>query len=159
MTNGFSLALTPISGVVYFNTGLDRPLPQIRLIGVDAIATGTGADIVLGNSLNPTKLFDVVVQVAPNVAVGTVLPFQIKVPNEPFASLFNVAGPNTPTVFLPSPGIPATGSITIVAVPEPSSIFLLLSLVISMAVAMPFQALRFGTLLFSRVYQFHCPCG
>ena len=76
---------------------------------------------MLGNSLHPTKLFDVVVFIAPNVAVGTVVPFLIKVPNDPFASLFNVAGIGSPVVLLPTQGNPATGSITIVAVPEPSS--------------------------------------
>ena len=136
LPNGFSLAFPALSHIIYSNTDLDRPSPQIQLIGADAIATGTGGDIRLGNSLTPTKLFDLVVVVASNVSVGTVVPFLIKVPNDPFASLFNVAGKDAPTVLLPTQGNPATGSITIVAVPEPTSIFLLLSLVIFVIPAM-----------------------
>ena len=129
---GFSLTnIAPstdaFANAVFANTKLDRPFPQLSLINADFIATGSGDNIVLGNSLNPMKLFDVTIQVSPNVPVGTVVPFQIKVPSQPFSSLFLVAGPNSPTVFLPVIGTPATGSITIVAVPEPSSIVLLLS--------------------------------
>ena len=127
LPTGFTLSLVPVSNTAYFNTGLDRPMPQIQLIGVDTIVTGTGDNVRLGNSLNPTKLFDLALEIAPTVPVGTVVPFQIKVPNQPFTSLFNVAGPNFPTVTFPTPGSPATGSITIVAVPEPSSVILLLS--------------------------------
>ena len=127
LPTGFTFSLVPVSNATYFNTGLDRPMPQIQLIGVDTIATGTGDNILLGGSLNPTKLFDLAIEIAPTVPVGTVVPFQIKVPDQPFTSLFNVAGPNFPTVTFPTPGSPAIGSITIVAVPEPSSVILLLS--------------------------------
>ena len=144
LPTGFALAPTPLSFRIYSDTALDRPSPQIQLIGADAIATGTGGDVKLGNSLLPTKLFDVVVVVAPNVAVGTVVPFLIKVPNDPFASLFNIAGKDSPTVLLPTQGNPATGSITIVAVPEPTSIFLLLSLAIFLIPAMRLS--RFSSL-------------
>lgn len=127
---GFTLAPSPLTSISYANAGLDQPFPQLQLVGTDAIVTGTGSDIVLGNSLNPTKLFDLVVVTDPSVAAGTVVTFQIKVPEAPFASLFNVAGPSSPSVLSPSQGVPVVGSITIVAVPEPSSIGLLLSVLI-----------------------------
>ena len=127
LPTGFSFAPTPITNVLYSNTGLDQPRPQVQLINTDSIVTGTGADIALGTSQNPTKLFDLVVVIDPTVAEGTVLPFQIKVPASPFSSLFYVAGPNTPVVNTPDQSSPAIGSITIVAVPEPGSVALVLA--------------------------------
>ena len=127
LPTGFTFSVMPVSNATYLNTGLDRPKPQIQLVDVDTIVTGTGDNIRLGDSLNPTRLFNLVIESSSTVPVGTVVPFQIKVPDQPFTSLFNVAGPNVPRVTFPTPGSPATGSITIVAVPEPSSVILFLS--------------------------------
>ena len=122
---GFSLDLIPIRNSIFANTGLDRPFPQTLLFAVDSIPSGSGVNTTLSDI--PTKLFDLVIDTDPSLAVGTVLPFQIKIPANPFESGFNVAGPNTPTVVLPAIGSPALGSITIVAVPEPSGIALVLA--------------------------------
>lgn len=122
---GFSLDAIPIRNALFANTGLDQPFPQTLLFNVDSIPTGSGANITLSNV--PTKLFDLVIGTDSTLATGTVLPFQIKIPASPFESVFNVAGPNNPIVVLPITGSPALGSITIVAVPEPNGIALVLA--------------------------------
>jgi hypothetical protein len=112
---GFSLNATPIANALYSNTGFDMPQPQIMLADVDAIPTGSGANETLGAT--PTKLFDVVYNVAGSVPVGMVLPLRILIPGGGLENLFNVAGPNNPSVSVPSPGMPTVGSLTVI--PEP----------------------------------------
>lgn len=121
---GFTLASPPIANAVYNNTGFDTPQPQIGLIDADAIPTGSGTNITL--STTPQKLFDLVFEVAASVPAGTRMPLEIFVPASPLSALFNVAGPNRPTINSPVLGQPSLGSITVV-VPEPANIVLLLS--------------------------------
>lgn len=123
LPNGFSFASPALQNLRYANTGFDMPQPQIGLIEVDGIPTGSGADVLLSST--PTRLFELHVSVAPSVPPGTTVPLQIIVPNSPFQSLFNVAGPNGPTVLAPLAGQPVLGSITII--PEPSSQLAVLS--------------------------------
>jgi hypothetical protein len=120
LPTGFTLNGSGFSNAVYANTGLDTLEPQITLINVDSIPTGSGTNIML--STTPTLLFDLDVNVAGSVAAGTVVPLEIEVPASPYSPLFNVAGPDTPTVAAPVIGTPVDGSITVVAVPEPAAI-------------------------------------
>ena len=123
LPTGFTLDATPTQNDVYVNTGFDMPYPQIALINVDGIATGSGNNITL--SATPTLLYDLVVDVSKTVTAGTVVPLEIEVPAAPFAPLFDVAGPSTPVVTAPAAGAPVFGSITVTAVPEPSAVWLL----------------------------------
>ncbi len=118
LPSGFALNAFPLRNQIYANTGLDRPQPQLTLIAVDAIPTGSGNNVVLGP--NPTKLFDIAVNVSGLAKAGDTMPIVIKLPDAPLSSLFNVAGPNNPSVALFSPGIIAAGSITVV--PEPATL-------------------------------------
>ncbi len=121
---GFALDATPTPNAVYVNTGFDQPYPQIALINVDGIATGSGNNITL--TATPTLLYDLAIDVGRTVTGGTVVPLEIEVPAAPFSPLFDVAGPNTPTVTAPAAGAPVFGSITVTAaVPEPSAACLL----------------------------------
>jgi hypothetical protein len=123
---GFTLGAPPIINAVYNNTGFDTPQPQLGFIDADAIPTGSGPNITLSST--PTKLFDLVFEVASTVPAGTRLQLDVFVPSSPLSALFNIAGPNRPTVNSPVLGQPALGSITVV-VPEPGSFLLLLSAV------------------------------
>ena len=116
---GFALAAMPIANATYGNTGFDTPQPQISLINVDGIPTGSGQNLTLTTAR--TLLFDLAITVAPTVAVGTVVPLEIEVPAAPFGPLFNVAGPFSPTVAAPTAGAPVFGSIRVVGVPEPAA--------------------------------------
>ncbi len=129
---GFSYESPVIAHAIFSNTGFDRPA-SIVFANVDSIPTGSGENVTLG--LTPIRLFDLRVNVAGTVAVGTVLPIDIEIPPTPLQSLFNVAGyangnlaAGKPIVFLPSPGVAAFGSITITAVPEPSVLALIATL-------------------------------
>lgn len=108
---GFVLANPTVQNVLYPNTMYDIP-PSVVPANVDAIPTGSGANVPLTVAL--MKLFDLVINVDASVPVGTVLPMQIIVPASPLQSLFNIAGPNNPTVSLPTLGMPTMGSITVV---------------------------------------------
>ncbi len=121
---GFSYGSPVIANAIFSNTGFDRPA-SIFFANVDAIPTGSGANVTLG--LIPLRLFDLRVNVASDVATGTVLPIVLEIPPTPLQSLFNLAGyangnlaAGKPVVFSPTPGVVAFGSITITAVPEPS---------------------------------------
>ena len=118
---GFSLNSPPMINMIYANAGFDLPQPQIVLIGVDGIPTGSGADANLSGIR--TKLFDLSLHVDAAAVPGTRLPLSIIVPNAPFQALFNIAGTNSPTVAAPVVGQPVEGSIT-VALPEPSVVSL-----------------------------------
>lgn len=120
LPSGFSLGSPSLRNVMYTNTAFDMPQPQIGLIEVDGIPTGSGANVML--STVRTKLFDLAVDVASGVPPGTRLPLRIIVPISPFQSLFNIAGPNSPVSSAPEQGVPVSGSIT-VAIPEPSAHF------------------------------------
>ena len=129
---GFSYGSPVLTNAIFSNTGFDRPA-SIGFANVDAIPTGSGANLTLG--LTPIKLFDIRVNVAGNVPVGTVLPIDIEIPATPLQSLFNVAGyangnlaSGKPVVLSTAPGVIAFGSITIVSVPEPSCLLLIAAL-------------------------------
>ena len=129
---GFSYGSSVLTNVIFSNTGFDRP-GSIVFANVDAIPTGSGANLILG--LTPIKLFDIRVIVAGNVPVGTVLPIDIEIPATPLRSLFNVSGhangnlaAGKPVVLSSAPGVIASGSITITAVPEPSVLALIAAL-------------------------------
>jgi hypothetical protein len=109
---GFKLDPSDVRNAIYGNTGLDMPQPQTTLINVDGIAVGSGANEQLTST--PTLLFDLAFDVADTVPDGTSLPLEIEVPNAPFQSLFDVAGPNSPAVAAPTNGSPVYGSITVV---------------------------------------------
>ncbi len=114
---GFTLDANDLRNKLFANTGLDTPQPQITLINVDSIPTGSGSNVQLSST--PTLLFDLAFDVAATVPVGTVMPMEIEVPNSPFQTLFDVAGPGSPTVAGPTNGSPVYGSITVI--PEPAT--------------------------------------
>ena len=117
---GFSLGGPLVRNALYpNNTAFDMPQQQDVLANVDGIPTGSGANVTLGTT--PTRLFDLAINVAATVPAGTVLPFEIEVPAAPFNVLFNVAGPNAPTVAAPTAGSPVFGSLRVTAVPEPAT--------------------------------------
>lgn len=118
LPEGFTYNASVLQNSVYADIGYDTPLAQLLLINVDGIATGSGDDIQL--SAARTKLFELVIDVAGTVQPGTVVPIQIIAPPAPFEPLFNVAGPNDPVVAIPTPGVPALGSITVSGIPEPT---------------------------------------
>lgn len=117
LPDGFSVNPSVLQNAIYNNTGFDTPAFQIALIDVDGIATGSGSNVQLG--VAPTLLFRLLIDVGPNVPVGTVLPLEIEAPADPFGALFNVAGPTNPTVAAPLVGVPVLGSITVT--PEPTA--------------------------------------
>jgi hypothetical protein len=89
LPTGFTLNGSGFTNALYANTALDTPMPQITLINVDSIPTGSGANTTL--SATPTLLFDLAVNVAGSVPAGTVVPLEIEVTASPFSPLFNVA--------------------------------------------------------------------
>ena len=119
---GFKLDANDLRNSIYANTGLDTPQPQITLINVDYIATGSGGNVQLSSV--PSLLFDLALDVAGTVPVGTRVPLEIEVPNAPFQTLFDVAGPGSPVTSAPTTGSPVYGSITVTSVPEPAGIAL-----------------------------------
>ncbi len=62
----FSFNANALRNSLFPNTGLDRPLPQVVLIDVDSIPTGSGNNVTLGPTR--TKLFDIAVDVSPQRA-------------------------------------------------------------------------------------------
>ena len=122
LPDGFTLG-TPPSLAAEYSVGLDRPMPQVELIGADVIVnTNNVHDVTL--SATPLKLFDIVFEVDAGVAPGTVVPLRLFVPDAPFAGLFRVSGAAGSSaaadVVAPTAGAPVFGSITVV--PEPAGI-------------------------------------
>ncbi len=126
LPTGFSYGSPIINNAIFANTGYDTP-PTAAVAGVDAIPTGSGSNVVLSSVR--TKLFDLRIQTAPNVAPGTVLPISIEIPPAPFSSIFNIAGfangnlaAGKPLVLAPTLGTPVTGFVTVAAIPEPTTL-------------------------------------
>lgn len=122
LPTGFTYGTPALTNALYTDSGLDMPFQQVRLYNIDAIPTGSGADTPL--SVTPTKLFDLVFNVAVSVPVGTVVPLEIRDLPFPFTGVFTIAGRPNPTVAAPTVGSPVLGSITVVS-PEPAGLGLL----------------------------------
>ena len=124
LPSGFVQNATPVQNALYANTALDTPASIIPA-NVDWIPTGSGSNATLGTDFSTlTKLFDLAIDVGGSVPTGTVVPIEIRIPAAPLQSLFNIAGPSSPTVAAPSTGVPVFGSISVV--PEPGSFWLIL---------------------------------
>jgi hypothetical protein len=121
---GFTLNAMPIQNAIYTNTFFDTTSGSLVPAMVDGIVTGNGVDEPL--TATPRKLFDLVINVATNVPVGTQVPITLLIPGNGLNTLFAVSGPNNPPVFAPTINTGVTGYIAVV--PEPSS-FAMLSLV------------------------------
>ncbi len=121
LPNGFRLTTPQVTNLLFDNTRMDFPEPQITIANVDGIISG----FVAGNqavqlSDIPTKLFDIAFEVDASVPAGTVLPIHIV---QDILGLFNVTSPSGGVVGLPSAIAPAIGSLSVV--PEPGVLPLL----------------------------------
>lgn len=74
--------------------------PSIDVALVDGIIIGNGVNETLG--ISPRKLFDLVIDVASSVPVGTKIPIELRIPAGDLESLFAVSGPDNPPVFAPT---------------------------------------------------------
>ncbi len=121
LPSGFSLSTQPLTNLLFSNTGLDVPEPQITFANVDGIISGfVAANQAVQLSNAPTKLFDLSFEVGAGVPAGTILPIHIV---QDSLGLFNVTSPTGGLVLTPNLLNPAIGSISVV--PEPSVLTLL----------------------------------
>lgn len=123
LPTGFTLNATPILNAMFNNTFFAKS-PSIDVALVDGIIIGNGVNETLG--ISPRKLFDLVIDVASSVPVGTKIPIELRIPAGDLESLFAVSGPDNPPVFAPTTGASVVGYISVV--PEPSS-FVMLALI------------------------------